>query len=50
MIGDSYVDVKMAKSAGSVGIGVSALTEMREKMKPYATEIITELTEIEINQ
>lgn len=49
MIGDSYVDVKMAKSAGSIGIGVTPFEEMQEKMKPYATEIVESLEEVEIN-
>lgn len=46
MIGDSYVDVKMAKNAGCIGIGVSADPEMREKMKPFATVILSSLEEI----
>lgn len=49
MIGDSYVDVKMAHSTGSVGIGVSTSSEMREKMKPFATEIVDSLTEITVS-
>ena len=49
MIGDSFVDVKMAYAAGSIGIGVSVFGDMRQKMKPYATEIVDSLEEIEIN-
>lgn len=49
MIGDSYVDVKMAKSAGSVGIGVSPFADMREKMAPYATEIVESLEMIKVD-
>ena len=50
MIGDSYVDVAMAKAAGSIGIGVTVFDEMKEKMKPYATEILDSLEGIEINK
>ena len=50
MIGDSYVDVKMAHAAGSIGIGVSPFDDMRQKMKPYATEIINDLNGIEIKK
>lgn len=50
MIGDSYVDVKMAQAAGSIGIGVSDSAEMREKMMPYASEIIESLTKIKIDR
>ena len=46
MVGDSYVDVKMAHAAGAIGIGVSANPEMCEKMKPYATVILSSLEEI----
>lgn len=50
MIGDSYVDVKMAKAAGAIGLGVTKSIEMRERMKPYATEIISSLEEIKIEK
>lgn len=46
MVGDSYVDVKMAHNAGSIGIGVSCDAEMREKMKPFATVVLNSLSEI----
>ncbi len=46
MVGDSYVDVKMASSAGSIGIGVSNDPEMRRKMAPVATVILNSLEEI----
>lgn len=49
MFGDSYVDVKMAQAAGCVGIGVSPFADMREKMAPYATEIVESLEEISID-
>ena len=48
MIGDSYVDVKMAQAAGCVGIGVSPFADMREKMAPYATEIVETLVAIKV--
>ena len=49
MIGDSYVDVKMAKAAGCVGIGVSPFADMREKMAPYASEIVESLEMIKVD-
>lgn len=49
MIGDSYVDVKMAHAAGSIGFGVTTSNEMKQKMKPFATEILDSLEGIEIN-
>lgn len=49
MIGDSFVDVKMASAAGSIGIGVSIFDDMRQKMKPYATEIVSSLKQIQIS-
>ena len=49
MMGDSYVDVKMAKAAGSIGIGVTPFEDMQKKMKSYATEIVDSLEKIEIN-
>ena len=49
MFGDSYVDVKMAKSAGSIGIGVSPFADMREKMAPYASEIVESLEMIKVD-
>lgn len=48
MVGDSYVDVKMAHNAGSIGLGVSSEPEMREKMKPYATAVLNSLQEIKL--
>lgn len=46
MVGDSYVDVKMASNAGSIGIGVSADPEMRRKMEPFATVVLNSLEEV----
>ena len=50
MIGDSYVDVKMAKAAGSIGIGVTADPVMQEKMAPFASEIIPTLEKISVRK
>ena len=46
MVGDSYVDVKMASNAGSIGIGVSDDPAMRQKMAPVATVVLNSLEEI----
>ena len=48
MIGDSYVDVQMARAAGSIGIGVTLSAEMQKKMAPFADEIIGTLEAIEV--
>ena len=48
MIGDSYVDVMMAKNAGSIGIGIPEFDDMAEKMKPYATVMAQSLNDIQI--
>lgn len=48
MIGDSFVDVKMAKDAGAVAVGIPEYPKMNEKMKPYADVIISSLNNIEI--
>lgn len=50
MFGDSYVDVKMAKAAGSIGIGVTTDPAMRQKMEPYATEIVNSLEAITVSK
>ena len=46
MVGDSYVDVKMAYLAGSLGIGVPETDEMREVMRPYTGCIVNSLDDI----
>ena len=46
MVGDSYVDVKMAANAGSIGIGVSNDPEMKQKMASVATVVLNSLEEI----
>ena len=48
MVGDSYVDVKMAHDAGAFGIGVPETAEMRETMKQFTPAIVPSLTCIEI--
>ena len=48
MIGDSYVDVKMAKNAGAFGIGVPETEEMRGTMLSYTTAVVNSLNDIEI--
>ena len=49
MIGDSYVDVKMAKNAGAFGIGVPETEEMRETMLGYTTAVVNSLNDIEVH-
>lgn len=48
MVGDSYVDVKMAQAAGSLGIGVPETEEMRTQMQEYTSAIVNSLDDIEI--
>lgn len=48
MVGDSYVDVLMAKEAGAIGIGVPNTKEMSESMKEYTSLIIESLDDIVI--
>lgn len=46
MLGDSYVDVAMAKAAGSIGIGIPEQESMIPKMTGIATEIVSTLNDI----
>lgn len=46
MVGDSYVDVKMAYEAGAIGIGIPEMDSMADKMKCYARNIIVSLDDI----
>lgn len=46
MVGDSYVDVMMADTAGAVGVGIPEFAYMKEKMEPYATVIAETLDDI----
>ncbi len=48
MVGDSYVDVEMARHAGAFGIGVPETAEMRAAMVPFASVIVDSLDGIEI--
>lgn len=48
MIGDSYVDVKMAKDAGGFGIGIPETEEMRASISEYTDAVIESLDDIEI--
>lgn len=50
MLGDSYVDVKMADAAGSIGIGITPDKAMQQKMEPFATEIVSSLEKITVDQ
>lgn len=50
MIGDSVVDVQMAREAGCIGVGIPDDDEMSRKMESYADCIIDSLDEIEIVQ
>lgn len=46
MVGDSYVDVAMARAAGAVGIGIPVQEYMRQKMLGVADEIVESLEDI----
>ena len=46
MLGDSFVDVEMARAAGALGIGIPEQESMRQRMLGTADEIITSLDEI----
>lgn len=48
MIGDSFVDVQMAKEAGCIGIGIPDDPIMLEKMRPFASLIVNSLEEIKV--
>ncbi|HIV34902.1 MAG TPA: HAD family hydrolase [Candidatus Blautia intestinigallinarum] len=50
MVGDSLVDVQMAKYAGAIGIGIPEHEEMRNKMMGVADEIIEDLDCITIRE
>lgn len=47
MVGDSYVDVEMARCAGAIGIGVPETEEMRERMAAIGAIIVDSLEEIQ---
>ncbi len=46
MVGDSLVDVKMAREAGAIGIGIPEQESMRQNMQGIADEIIESLDDI----
>lgn len=46
MIGDSFIDMQMARKAGCIGIGIPDHADMREKMKPFADVIVESLDQI----
>ncbi|WP_169306654.1 HAD family hydrolase [Cohnella pontilimi] len=48
MIGDSYVDVQMAQSAGCIGIGIPDDAAMKDKMMEYDCTILESLEELEV--
>ncbi len=48
MVGDSLVDVKMAKAAGAIGIGIPEREKMRQCMQEIADEIVLSLDDIQI--
>ncbi|MBR2560266.1 MAG: HAD family hydrolase [Firmicutes bacterium] len=48
MVGDSYVDMLMARSAGAYGMGVPEFPESREEMRPFASFIAGSLDELRI--
>ena len=47
MVGDSYVDVLMARRAGAIGIGIPEHASMVPKMEPYAHAILSSLEELQ---
>lgn len=48
MVGDSYVDVAMAKACGAIGVGVPEQKDMAKRMTPYASAIVEDLDAIVI--
>jgi len=46
MVGDSFVDVAMAKNAGAMGIGVPENDEMAARMEASADIIVSGLDKI----
>ncbi|MGG2095346.1 HAD family hydrolase [Bacillus sp. S13(2024)] len=48
MIGDTVVDVKMAKDAGSIAVGIANHEHAIEELTPYADFIITAYTDIQV--
>lgn len=48
MIGDSAVDMIMARNAGAIAVGIPEYAVMKERMAPYADAIIPSLNDIHI--
>lgn len=46
MLGDSWVDVEMARTAGALGIGIPEQESMRQRMAGTADEIVASLDDI----
>ena len=46
MVGDSYVDVEMARRAGAVGIGIPETETMRAQMEEMGVIVVNSLDEI----
>lgn len=46
MVGDSYVDVEMARRAGAIGIGIPETEEMRERMIAEGAIVVDSLEQI----
>jgi len=49
MVGDSYVDMIMARRAKTVGVGITKSSIMKNKMKPYAEVVVDSLSDIIID-
>jgi len=48
MVGDNYVDVAMAKNAGSIGMGIPEFENTKKRMEKYATVIAESLDDLVI--
>lgn len=48
MIGDNYVDVAMAKNAGSIGMGIPEFEDTKARMEKYATVMADSLDDLVI--
>ncbi|CAI8740480.1 haloacid dehalogenase [Bacillus pseudomycoides] len=48
MIGDTVVDVKMAKDAGSIAVGIANHEHAIKELTPYADFIITDYNDIQV--
>ena len=46
MVGDSYVDVEMARRAGSIGIGIPETEQMRRQMQEMGVIVLDSLNQI----